>query len=87
MGLIATMAALVLSLLIASGSSAYQAQENEVQSLAANVILLDRVLSFMARTPRNRVICCVKALPPFMIGYGRQTARRALILIRRRHGV
>ena len=33
MSLIATMAALVLSLLIASGSSSYQAQENEVQSL------------------------------------------------------
>jgi hypothetical protein len=46
MGLIATMAALVLSLLIASGSSSYQAQENEMQSLAANVLLLDRVLSF-----------------------------------------
>jgi hypothetical protein len=46
MGLIATMAALVLSLLIASGSSSYQGQENEVQSISANVILLDRVLSF-----------------------------------------
>lgn len=46
MSLIATMAALVLSLLIASGSSSYQAQEHEVQSLSANVILLDRLLSF-----------------------------------------
>ena len=46
MSLIATMAALVLSLLIASGSSSYQAQENEVQSLSANVMLLDRLLSF-----------------------------------------
>jgi hypothetical protein len=46
MGLIATMAALVLSLLIASASSSYQAQQNEVESLSANVILLDRLLSF-----------------------------------------
>ncbi|MGD0103588.1 MAG: hypothetical protein ABSC06_06075 [Rhodopila sp.] len=46
MGLIATMAALVLSLLIASGSSSYQGQENEVRSISANVILLDRLLSF-----------------------------------------
>jgi hypothetical protein len=46
MGLIATMAALVLSLLIASGSSAYQGQENEIQSISANVILLDRLLLF-----------------------------------------
>jgi hypothetical protein len=56
MGLIATMAALVLSLLIASGTSSYQAQENEVHSLAANVILLDRVLSFYgaeAKAPRD----------------------------------
>jgi hypothetical protein len=56
MGLIATISALVLSLLIASGSSAYQAQQNEVQSLAANVILLDRVLSFYgpdAKEPRD----------------------------------
>jgi uncharacterized membrane protein (DUF485 family) len=46
MGLIATMSALVLSLLIASGTSSYQAQQNEMQSASANVILLDRVLSY-----------------------------------------
>jgi hypothetical protein len=46
MGLIATMAALVLSLLIASGSGTYQGQDNEIKSISANVILLDRVLSF-----------------------------------------
>ncbi|HEY1411294.1 MAG TPA: hypothetical protein VGF36_04095, partial [Rhodopila sp.] len=34
------------SLLIASGSSSYQAQENELQSISANVILLDRLLMF-----------------------------------------
>jgi len=56
MGLIATMAALVLSLLIASGNSTYQAQENEVQSLSANIIMLDRLLSFYgpeAKEPRD----------------------------------
>ncbi len=46
MGLIATIAALVLSLLIASGSSSYQTQQNEVRSLGADILLLDRVLSF-----------------------------------------
>ena len=46
MGLIATMAALVLSLLIASGNGSYQTQETEVQSLSANLMLLDRVLAF-----------------------------------------
>ncbi len=46
MSLIATMAALVLSLLIASASSSYDAQQSDVQSLAANSVLLDRTLAF-----------------------------------------
>ncbi|CAN5301806.1 hypothetical protein BH10PSE6_BH10PSE6_29540 [soil metagenome] len=45
MGLIATISALVLSLLIASANSAYNAQRSELQSLAANAILLDRLLA------------------------------------------
>jgi hypothetical protein len=56
MSLIATMAALVLSLLIASASSSYQAQESEVQSLSANVLLLDRLLALYGpdgQEPRN----------------------------------
>ncbi len=46
MGLIATMSALVLSLLIASGSSTYQAQQTEMQTISANVVLLDRLLAY-----------------------------------------
>jgi hypothetical protein len=45
MGLTATMAALVLALLIAAAKSSYDAQRSEVTQLAANVILLDRVLA------------------------------------------
>lgn len=45
MGLIATISALVLSLLIASANGAYNAQRSELQSLAANTILLDRLLA------------------------------------------
>jgi hypothetical protein len=44
MGLIATMFALVLSLLIASASSSYDQQSNELKALSANIILLDRTL-------------------------------------------
>jgi Protein of unknown function (DUF4239) len=65
MSLLATMAALVLSLLIASGSSSYQAQENEVRSLSANVILLDRLLSFYgqdAKEPRDLLHQAVAAV-------------------------
>lgn len=44
-GLIATMAALVLGLLIASAKSSYDAQSNELVGLSANVVLLDRMMA------------------------------------------
>ncbi len=43
-GLIATISALVLSLLIASASSSYNAQEAQLQKLAVDVVQLDRIL-------------------------------------------
>lgn len=45
LGLIATISALVLSLLIASANTYYNTQRNELQSLLANVVLLDRQLT------------------------------------------
>jgi len=45
MGLVATIAALVLSLLIASAHSAYDTQESEVRELAVHMVLLDRLLA------------------------------------------
>ena len=45
MGLVGTMAALVLGLLVASAKSAYDAQSTEVTDLAANIIMLDRTLA------------------------------------------
>jgi len=45
MGMIATMAALVLGLLVASAKSFYDTQSSELTELSANVILLDRVLA------------------------------------------
>jgi hypothetical protein len=45
MGLIATMAALVLSLLIASAKSSFDAQQIGLEQLATNVIELDRQLA------------------------------------------
>jgi hypothetical protein len=44
-GLIATMAALVLGLLIASAKSSYDTQSNELTDMSSKVILLDRVLA------------------------------------------
>jgi hypothetical protein len=45
MGLIATMAALVLGLLIASAKSAYDTQVSELQQASVNIVQLDRVLA------------------------------------------
>jgi hypothetical protein len=45
MGLIGTMTALVLGLLVASAKSSFDTQRNGVAQLAANVILLDRALA------------------------------------------
>lgn len=44
-GIIATTAALVLGLLIASAKGSYDTQNNEVKQSAANVVLLDRTLA------------------------------------------
>jgi hypothetical protein len=46
MGLVATMAALVLSLLISSAKGSYDAQSNELADVSAKIILLDRTLSY-----------------------------------------
>ena len=44
-GLLATLSALVLGLLVASAKSAFDAQENGFQQLAANTVVLDRLLA------------------------------------------
>lgn len=44
-GLIGTMAALLLGLLVASAKSSYDARSNELTQMAANTILLDRILA------------------------------------------
>lgn len=44
-GLVATLAALVLGLLIASAQSSFQTQSNQIKQITANVILLDSLLA------------------------------------------
>src|SRR6516164_4407815 len=44
-GLIATMSALVLGLLVASAKSSFDTQKSEVGQMSANVIILDRALA------------------------------------------
>jgi hypothetical protein len=43
-GLVATISALVLGLLISSANTSFEAQRNEVRQMAANLILLDELL-------------------------------------------
>jgi hypothetical protein len=45
MGLVATLSALVLGLLIASGKGSYDAQSSELTQMSAKVVLLDRLLA------------------------------------------
>src|SRR5450631_402815 len=45
MGLVGTMAALILGLLVASAKGSYDAQSNELTQVSASVISLDRVLA------------------------------------------
>jgi hypothetical protein len=44
-GLIATLSALVLGLLVASAQGSYQSQRNQIKQITANVILLDNILA------------------------------------------
>ncbi len=44
MGIVATMIALVLSLLIASAKNSYDTQSTEIEQLATNIVQLDRIL-------------------------------------------
>jgi hypothetical protein len=45
MGLVGTMAALVLGLLVASAKASYDTQSAELTQVSANIITLDRILA------------------------------------------
>src|SRR5262245_19571622 len=47
MGLIATIAAMVLGLLVASAKASFDTQRNGLAQLSANVMLLDRILAHL----------------------------------------
>ena len=53
MGLVATMAALVLSLLVASAKSAYDEQENGLEQMSASIVILDATLEQFGPEARN----------------------------------
>lgn len=49
MGLVATMAALLLSLLVSSAKDSYDTVRDEVAELASNLVFLDRVLELYGK--------------------------------------
>ncbi len=51
-GLVATISALVLGLLISSANSSFEGQRNEVRQMAADIILLDELLDRYGRETR-----------------------------------
>jgi len=52
-GLIATMAALVLGLLVATAKASYDTKSNELTEMSANTVMLDRILAHYGPETRN----------------------------------
>ena len=65
-GLIGTMAALVLGLLIASAKSAYDARTTQIKQITANIILLDQLLEQYGSDAQNLRISLRRAVPPLV---------------------
>jgi hypothetical protein len=65
MGLVATLAALVLGLLVASAKSSYDARESDIQQLTAYVIMLDNLLKEYGTPEANTARASLRrAIPP-----------------------
>jgi hypothetical protein len=64
MGVVGTLAALVLGLLVASAKSSYDARESEVKQLAAYVILLDTLLAQYGEEAEPSRVSLRRAIPP-----------------------
>ena len=72
MGVVATLAALVLGLLVASARSTYGQRESEIDQITAYTILLDKLLAQYgdgAHAARNS---CVGQFPPWSTEFGKK---------------
>ena len=65
-GLIGTMAALVLGLLIASAKSSYDTKSTQIKQITANIILLDLELEQYGPDAQNLRIILRNAIPPLI---------------------
>jgi hypothetical protein len=64
MGVVATLAALVLGLLVASAKSTYDARESEINQITADVILLDNLLVKYGEDAQAARASLRQAIPP-----------------------
>ena len=65
-GLIGTIAALVLGLLIASAKTSYDARDTQIKQITANIILLDRLLEQYGPDAHNLRVALRNAVPPMI---------------------
>lgn len=65
-GLIGTMAALVLSLLIASAKSSYDAKTTQIKQITANIIQIDLELEQYGSDAKNVRVMLRRAVPPLI---------------------
>jgi hypothetical protein len=75
-GLIATIAALVLGLLIAAAKSSFDTQSGQVKQITADIILLDNVLARYGPEGRPIRELMRDAIPPFVERLWREQAQR-----------
>jgi hypothetical protein len=66
MGVVATLAALVLGLLVASAKSTYDARESEINQITASVILLDNLLAKYGEEAHAARETLRQAIPPIV---------------------
>lgn len=83
-GLIGTMAALLLGLLVASAKSSYDARRTELTQIAANTILLDRALAHYGPTTAEARGTLKIAIARMIDQVGRKTVRIPRRLLQRR---
>ena len=66
MGVVATLSALVLGLLVASANSIYGARESEVNRITAYVVLLDKLLAQYGAEAKRARDSLRQAVPPMV---------------------
>jgi hypothetical protein len=73
MGLIATMTAVLLGLLITSAKGTYDTEESEVMQMAAKVAFLDRVLKLTDRKQQTRAVSFATPSPTESGAHGQRS--------------